>query len=95
MSIESLASVEERDAALAFLFTDVRRLCRVTYAPDLELARKAHAFYAALPPAEGNEFAREWVAETLMLWAAQFGPSPCTRPAVTEAFQDAMDEMEA
>ena len=85
----------KRNAALKFLLGDVRRLCRVTYAPDLELADKAHAFYSALPAAEGNEFAEAWVAETMRMWSAQFRLEPRNRPAVTAAFQEVMDGMEA
>ena len=92
---EERSPQDRADAALKFLLTDVHRLCRVVYAPDLELADKAHAFYSALPAAEGNEFAEEWVAETMRMWAAQFGPKPCNRLEVTAAFQEVMDGMEA
>jgi len=84
---------DARDNAMAFLRQHVRRLCKVTYAPDLELASKAHAFYSALPTEDGNDFAEEWLAESLQMWAGQFG-GRAPRPAVTAAFAEVMREME-
>ena len=85
--------MEARDNAMAFLRQHVGRLCKVTYAPDLELASKAHAFYSALPTEDGNDFAEEWMAESLEMWAGQFG-GRAPRPAVTAAFAEVMREME-
>ena len=85
--------MEARDNAMAFLRQHVGRLCKVTYAPDLELASKAHAFYSALPTEDGNDFAEEWLAESLQMWAGQFG-GRAPRQAVTEAFAEVLREME-
>ena len=84
---------EKRDAALAFLRQHVDRLCKVVYAPDPAIARKAYAFYAELNLGDGNDFAEEWLAESLQMWAGQFG-GRAPRPAVTAAFAEVMREME-
>ena len=81
-----------RDKALEFLRGDVRRLCKVVFAADPTLADCAHDFYAALPTDDGNEFAREWLAESREMWAGPFG-GRAPRPAVTAAFAEVMREL--
>ena len=87
------AECELRDKAAEFLRQHVGRLCVVVYAPDLALAGRANAFYSALPVEDGNDFAEEWLAESLQMWAGQFG-GRASRPAVTAAFAEVMREME-
>ena len=82
-----------RSLALQGLRRNVRRLCEVRYAAEPEVAQKAWAFYASLPPADGDDF-RDFLIEEIQIYAGQFGPcgTVAKRPAVTEAFAALLDD---
>jgi len=88
------AECELRDKALEFLRGDVRRLCKVLWPLSPETAEAFDRAHAKLPTVkEQREFCNEWMAESLEMWAGQFG-GRAPRPAVTAAFAEVMREME-
>ena len=88
------AERELRDKALEFLRGDVRRLCKVLWPENPETAEAFDRVHAKLPTVkEQREFCNEWLIETLMMDAGQFG-GRAPRPAVTAAFAEVMREME-